>query len=303
LSDRRIVGSARRADLNKRADVSDAAMPMKPPASTAAARAAPPDPVAALNVAGIGRIVMWQGGCLWIGRDAGRALPHAHHSIQISVALDEPDGTFLFRGASSGEWQRFEAAIVLPHHPHEFDGCDGSVAHVFVEPETERGRALLSRLNGAGIAGLAADDVRRGAAELRRGWRAKTADDRVLLAASDRLIDELCGPIDARPATTPRIAAAVAFISSRIATDVSLADVAAAVHLSPSRLRHLFVEEVGTTFRGYVLWRRILHAAAAMMDGRSWTEAAHDAGFADSAHLSRTFRRMFGVSPRTLIKE
>jgi len=25
--------------------------------------------------------------------------------------------------------------------------------------------------------------------------------------------------------------------------------------------------------------------------------AAHDAGFADSAHLSRMFRRMFGIAP------
>lgn len=303
MSDRRIVGSARRADLNKWADLSDAPVPMKRLADAASLPAGLPDPVAALNVAGIGRIVMWQGGCLWIGRDAGRALPHAHHSIQISVALDEPDGTLLFRGASTRAWGRFAAALVLPHHRHEFDGCEGSVAHVFVEPETARGRALLARMNGAGITGLAVDDVRRGAGELRRGWRAKTADGRMLLAASHLLIEELCGPAALRPATTPRVAAAVAFISGRIASDISLADVAAAVHLSPSRLRHLFVEEVGTTFRGYVLWRRILHAAAVMMDGRSWTEAAHASGFADSAHLSRTFRRMFGVSPRTLIRE
>jgi AraC-like DNA-binding protein len=29
--------------------------------------------------------------------------------------------------------------------------------------------------------------------------------------------------------------------------------------------------------------------------GASYTEAAHLAGFADSAHLSRTYRRMFGM--------
>jgi AraC family transcriptional regulator len=33
------------------------------------------------------------------------------------------------------------------------------------------------------------------------------------------------------------------------------------------------------------------------MAGRSWTEAAHATGFADSAHLTRTCRRMFGMHP------
>lgn len=38
------------------------------------------------------------------------------------------------------------------------------------------------------------------------------------------------------------------------------------------------------------------------MRGAGLTEAAHRAGFADSAHLSRTFRAMFGVAPSLLFK-
>ena len=38
-------------------------------------------------------------------------------------------------------------------------------------------------------------------------------------------------------------------------------------------------------------------AIEAVMAGASWTEAAHEAGFADSAHLTRTHRRMFGIEP------
>jgi AraC family transcriptional regulator len=37
------------------------------------------------------------------------------------------------------------------------------------------------------------------------------------------------------------------------------------------------------------------------MADRSWTEAAHAACFADSAHLTRTFRRMFGINPAALV--
>ena len=50
-------------------------------------------------------------------------------------------------------------------------------------------------------------------------------------------------------------------------------------------------------FRPYVLWLRIECALARYVAGKTLTEASHAAGFADSAHLSRTFKRMFGVAP------
>ena len=36
------------------------------------------------------------------------------------------------------------------------------------------------------------------------------------------------------------------------------------------------------------------------MDGASVTRAAHHAGFADGAHMTRTFRRMLGATPSDL---
>jgi AraC-like DNA-binding protein len=44
--------------------------------------------------------------------------------------------------------------------------------------------------------------------------------------------------------------------------------------------------------RRYVLWLRLRHVVACVAIGYT---AAHEAGFADSAHLSRTFRSMFGL--------
>jgi AraC-like DNA-binding protein len=35
--------------------------------------------------------------------------------------------------------------------------------------------------------------------------------------------------------------------------------------------------------------------------GANLTEAAHSAGFSSSAHLSTSFRRMFGVSPSEIL--
>ena len=78
---------------------------------------------------------------------------------------------------------------------------------------------------------------------------------------------------------------------------------AAVAALSPSRFRHLFVQETGASFRAYVLWARINAGLVCVMSGRSWTEAAHEAGFSDSSHLNRTFNRMFGLNPSAIVPD
>ena len=70
-------------------------------------------------VAGIGRVLLWSGGSVWIGRDAGRVEPHAHHAIQVSLAMDS---RLLLRDGDGG-WREHRGAIVMPHRPHRFDGC------------------------------------------------------------------------------------------------------------------------------------------------------------------------------------
>lgn len=50
----------------------------------------------------------------------------------------------------------------------------------------------------------------------------------------------------------------------------------------------------------YILWRRFVSVWEHRMNGVSLSEAAHAAGFADSAHLTRTSRRMFGVPPSAM---
>lgn len=75
-------------------------------------------------------------------------------------------------------------------------------------------------------------------------------------------------------------------------------EVAQQLALSEGRFLHLFSQQMGISWRPYLLWRRMTCAISAMGAGASATEAAHLAGFSDSAHLSRTFRRFFGMSIR-----
>lgn len=85
--------------------------------------------------------------------------------------------------------------------------------------------------------------------------------------------------------------------------EVSLAGALKRAHLSESRFLHVFSEVQGTPWRTYLVWRRALVAmtlAATTTD--SLTDIAYRAGYADSAHLARQIKGLFGASPSSVRK-
>jgi AraC-like DNA-binding protein len=248
-------------------------------------------------IIGVGRVLLWSGGSLWIGRQTGLAGKHAHHAIQISLAMR---GRFAMAD-DQGIWQQHAGAIVMPHRFHQFDGQGSDTAMVFVEPETPIGRALLLRFGAQAITPLEPETAEAVVAALRQGFDTG-ADDGALIAESRRALSLLADASPAAGAVDPRIERAITWMRARLQSPISLAEVAAQAHLSPSRFRHLFVAQTGVSFRAYLLWARVESAMGAGMAGRSWTTAAQEAGFADSAHLSRTCRRMFGIAPAMMVK-
>ena len=85
-----------------------------------------------------------------------------------------------------------------------------------------------------------------------------------------------------------------------ISDDFSLKTLAGISGLSQSRFMHVFTESTGVPLRPYILWLRLQRACCDLMAGASVTAAAHSAGFSDAAHLTRTFRRMLGMTPSDL---
>jgi AraC-like DNA-binding protein len=124
-------------------------------------------------------------------------------------------------------------------------------------------------------------------------------DDAPLLALGRSLVARLAGTVVA-DMPDARVQEIIAYATERLDTRITLNAVARKMGLSPGRARHLFVEQTGLPFRTYLLWLRIMKAVGSFAGGSSLTEAAHEAGFADSAHFSRTFRRMFGLPAAAL---
>jgi AraC-like DNA-binding protein len=250
--------------------------------------------------AGYGHFVSWNGGAMFIGRKPVGPVPmHDHYAIQ--VAFGSAPGARM-RTSEREDWTSYVAALVPSRQPHSLDVTDVPFnAVLFVEPETREGRALTERwlAEGEGIVALPESVIGPARDALFSAWLERR-DARAVTEAAWGVIRTLTGGMEPSEVSDDRILRAIAYVNAHLAESPTLDDVAAAAFLSPSRFRHLFVEQTGMALRPYMLWRRLLRVFDLLMAGESLSTAAHLAGFADAAHLTRTCRRMFGVPPSAL---
>lgn len=70
------------------------------------------------------------------------------------------------------------------------------------------------------------------------------------------------------------------------------------IHVSPSRLVHLFKQQTGQSLTSYMLAVRLARAARQLQEGGLFVKAiAADAGYAHFPSFARAFKRKFGVRP------
>ena len=250
---------------------------------------------------GRGRIVLWEGASLWTfevppGASAWHSTEaHAHHAIQLTFSLG---GRFAFR--IGGDVVDGPGVLIAPDVSHAYL-AEGRNAIVLVEPESRPGAALRCALAGRDFARQDCGGLADLASRLSSVWEGPRPDDATLVGLGKSIVARLAEPDAGPQAIDARITRVLDRLSAEPDLRMTAASAAALACLSDSRFSHLFVEQVGLPFRTYVLWRRLTVAVAGIAAGASLTSAAHEAGFADSAHFSRTFLRMFGVPASLLL--
>jgi AraC-like DNA-binding protein len=239
---------------------------------------------------------LWDGGFLLLGRSEGMIGTHAHHAIQLVIALNGEPAVC----ADRGEWQTGHGFIVLPDVVHSYAGRGADGAMLFVDPESSEGEWLLTSLSEA-ITWVPDARLAACTSGIRRFTEGPLASEeaRSLIRHCIHSLCDVTPPVRRRDS---RITAALNRIRESQDLRLSLEDTAATVCLSPSRFAHLFVEQVGLPFRRYLLWRKLARAMLAIGRGDTMTDAAQASDFADAAHLTRTFNQMFGIAPSAFMR-
>jgi AraC-like DNA-binding protein len=98
--------------------------------------------------------------------------------------------------------------------------------------------------------------------------------------------------------TPAKLRALVAFISQNLSSPLRLGDLAAAAALSQAHLARSFRNATGIPLHRYVLHRRLERARFLLsQDGARVQTVAVQCGFADAPHLSKTYRKAYGITP------
>jgi AraC family transcriptional regulator len=237
-------------------------------------------------------------GALYIGPTQSSTV-HLSHAHKVYFPLS---GVLSLRLADGSYLSPPDSVLVAPDVPHCAVDNGAIIAIFYLIPETFEGR-LVSRFNGGRDMFAPRTDV---VAILTRRLKSFFQDGCSPVEAAESfryLFANLMSAERANDDFDRRVKFVIDYLDTTLDRRVTVSELASSVSLSPSRVEHLFNEQVGIPINRYLLWRRLHYALNLFPSGGTLTQVAHSAGFADSSHLCRTFRRMLGIPPSTITRD
>ena len=235
---------------------------------------------------------------LYVGKSFDTILHH-HHSVQIIIGIED-----IVQVDNEHNNPLFAKAIIIPaNYSHKLIIHNTAIATIFIDAQSafyQQLRLSCQHINFTcfqeislcestlkSLNDLAADNL-----------KCHYVEPLIEQVINELTIEGICQtPLD------KRIKQVLLQLDNHQDSQLPIDDLASSVHLSASRLAHLFKAQVGIPIRRYSLWRRIRYAIEYANEKGSLTQGAHYAGFSDSAHLSRVFKEMFGFNPSLIINK
>lgn len=218
------------------------------------------------------------------------------HAVTILYALHDAP---LHVDTEDGSQLSAAAVLIAPHVARSLDARAAGVLSFNLDQLSYEYHALMRMLGDRAMMAIDASHFRA----LRRELSA-FCDGMLDCGMAYRLFNQFVRAIVEYRPPNLLVDMRVLHVANRVMMELPLThtieQLADNVGISADRLRHLFAEQLGVSLKSYMLWAKMRRAALLFPTRRSLTEIAHSVGFADSAHLTRTFKSYFGLTPSFL---
>ncbi len=92
------------------------------------------------------------------------------------------------------------------------------------------------------------------------------------------------------------------YIKDNLGSNLCLDDISKKSSLSKYHFLRIFKKNIGLTPHHYIIMQRVNKAKELIINGQSLMDVSSNVGFSDQSHFIRNFRKMYGYSPKTLLK-
>lgn len=217
---------------------------------------------------------------------------HQHYALQLTIGIDEA-----FELETEDGVVPSKSLIVHPQVSHRLDSKGQTVLIILLNPASTLGHFLAKHMTTNAVEDFDEEWVgylRMFVQDLSK----KEINEKTFLSACINSMAEFNSRcLAAKHRIDKRVLASLQYLDRHTREVISLKEIAEEMCLSESRFQHLFKEETGISYRRMQLWKRLLASFDLIRTTKTLTELAHQSGFSDSSHYSKTFKESFGFPP------
>lgn len=216
---------------------------------------------------------------------------HSHYAATLAISLEKNITIETDLGK-----EEYRVALVGPNTYHRTISPGVEMVALLIDPETYEFGSISESISSGEVKKLEIQKFLPLIDSLWSLYYGDLSDDEATQLQFNLL--RTVYPFDALKTTVdPRIQKIAKRIRMEVPNSIRMKEIGKDFSISEDRLIRLFKENLGIPLRRYLLWVRILRAVKELKAGNNLTDAAHAAGFSDSAHFSRTFKENFGFIP------
>lgn len=221
---------------------------------------------------------------------------HRHYALQICIASQ---GKFEITDENKNQ-SYYTACLINSNVLHQFRSKELSLV-ILINPLSSIGHQLYNRYRNSKVTDLN-QDLKVLSVILTEHLRNDMDFEAFVKSISNYLADFTCECELENHFADDRIYRAIQYLEQNFDRVVPLEEVAVFCFLSETRFLHLFKEKTNLNFRRYQLWNKMIKSLP-YLKTHSITETAHQFGFTDSSHYTRTFKETFGLNPKFLFHQ